>query len=57
MLYEVITNTLRQAPDVIMIGEIRDQETMQYGIQFAETGHLCVATLHANSANQALDIV
>jgi twitching motility protein PilU len=50
-----LKNTLRQAPDVIMIGEIRDQETMQYGIQFAETGHLCVATLHANSANQALD--
>ncbi len=50
-----LKNTLRQAPDVIMIGEIRDRETMQYGIQFAETGHLCVATLHANSANQALD--
>ena len=50
-----LKNTLRQAPDVIMIGEIRDRETMQFGIQFAETGHLCVATLHANSANQALD--
>ena len=50
-----LKNTLRQAPDGIMIGEIRDRETMQYGIQFAETGHLCVATLHANSANQALD--
>jgi twitching motility protein PilU len=53
--HNALKNTLRQAPDVIMIGEIRDQETMQYGIQFAETGHLCVATLHANSANQALD--
>ena len=42
-------------PDVILIGEIRDRETMQYGIQFSETGHLCLATLHANSANQALD--
>jgi len=46
---------LRQAPDVILIGEIRDRETMEYGIQFSETGHLCLATLHANSANQALD--
>jgi twitching motility protein PilU len=53
--HNALKNTLRQAPDVIMIGEIRDVETMQYGIQFAETGHLCVATLHANSANQALD--
>ena len=53
--HNALKNTLRQAPDVIMIGEIRDQETMMYGIQFAETGHLCVATLHANSANQALD--
>jgi len=53
--HNALKNTLRQAPDVIMIGEIRDQETMNYGIQFAETGHLCVATLHANSANQALD--
>ena len=50
-----LKNTLRQAPDVSMIGEIRDRETMEYGIQFAETGHLCLATLHANSANQALD--
>lgn len=50
-----LKNTLRQAPDVIMIGEIRDRDTMDYGIQFAETGHLCLATLHANSANQALD--
>jgi twitching motility protein PilU len=53
--HAALKNTLRQAPDVIMIGEIRDRETMQYGIQFAETGHLCVATLHANNANQALD--
>jgi twitching motility protein PilU len=53
--HNALKNTLRQAPDVIMIGEIRDRETMQYGIEFAETGHLCVATLHANSANQALD--
>ncbi len=53
--HNALKNTLRQAPDVIMIGEIRDRETMQFGIQFAETGHLCVATLHANSANQALD--
>jgi len=50
-----LKNTLRQAPDVIMIGEIRERQTMEYGIQFAETGHLCLATLHANSANQALD--
>ena len=50
-----LKNTLRQAPDVILIGEIRDRETMEYGIQFAETGHLCLATLHANNANQALD--
>jgi twitching motility protein PilU len=53
--HAALKNTLRQAPDVIMIGEIRDRETMQFGIQFAETGHLCVATLHANNANQALD--
>ena len=53
--HAALKNTLRQAPDVILIGEIRDRETMQYGIQFAETGHLCLATLHANSANQALD--
>ena len=50
-----LKNTLRQAPDVIMLGEIRDRETMEYAIQFAETGHLCLSTLHANSANQALD--
>src|SRR5476651_1140626 len=50
-----LKNTLRQAPDVILIGEIRDRETMEYGIAFAETGHLCIATLHANSTNQALD--
>ena len=52
-----LKNTLRQAPNVILIGEIRDRDTMEYGIQFAETGHLCLATLHANSANQALDRV
>jgi twitching motility protein PilU len=50
-----LKNTLRQAPDVIFIGEIRDRETMEYGIQFSETGHLVLATLHANSSNQALD--
>ncbi len=50
-----LKNTLRQAPDVIMIGEIRSQDTMQYALNFAETGHLCLATLHANNANQALD--
>jgi twitching motility protein PilU len=50
-----LKNTLRQAPDVIMIGEIRDRETMEHAIAFAETGHLCLATLHSNSANQALD--
>ncbi|MCG6875593.1 MAG: PilT/PilU family type 4a pilus ATPase [Betaproteobacteria bacterium] len=50
-----LKNTLRQAPDVILMGEIRDRNTMDYGIAFAETGHLCMATLHANSANQALD--
>jgi twitching motility protein PilU len=53
--HAALKNTLRQAPDVIIIGEIRDRNTMEYGIQFAETGHLCLATLHANSANQALD--
>ena len=53
--HAALKNTLRQAPDVILIGEIRDKETMEYGIQFSETGHLCLATLHANSANQALD--
>jgi twitching motility protein PilU len=50
-----LKNTLRQAPDVILMGEIRDRETMEHAIQFAETGHLCLATLHANNANQALD--
>jgi twitching motility protein PilU len=55
--HAALKNTLRQAPDVILIGEIRDRETMEYGIQFAETGHLVLATLHANSSNQALDRV
>ncbi len=50
-----LQNTLRQAPDVILIGEIRARETMEHAIAFAETGHLCLATLHANSSNQALD--
>ena len=50
-----LKNTLRQAPDVIMIGEVRTRETMDYALAFAETGHLCLATLHANNANQALD--
>ena len=50
-----LKNTLRQAPDVILMGEIRDRETMDHAIAFSETGHLCLATLHANSANQALD--
>lgn len=50
-----LKNTLRQAPDVILIGEIRTRETMDYAIAFAETGHLCLATLHANNANQAMD--
>jgi len=54
--YEIaLKNTLRQAPDVILIGEVRDRETMEHAIAFAETGHLCLTTLHANSANQALD--
>jgi len=54
--YEIaLKNTLRQAPDVILLGEIRDRETMDYAIAFAETGHLCLSTLHANSTNQALD--
>ncbi|HNJ45996.1 MAG TPA: ATPase, T2SS/T4P/T4SS family, partial [Ottowia sp.] len=53
--HAALKNTLRQAPDVILIGEIRDRDTMEYGIQFAETGHLVLATLHSNSANQALD--
>ena len=50
-----LKNTLRQAPDVILMGEIRDRETMEHAIAFSETGHLCLATLHANNANQALD--
>jgi len=50
-----LKNTLRQAPDVILIGEIRDRNTMDHAIAFAETGHLCLSTLHANSSNQALD--
>ncbi|MEO6031102.1 MAG: PilT/PilU family type 4a pilus ATPase, partial [Burkholderiaceae bacterium] len=50
-----LKNALRQAPDVILMGEIRDRETMEHAVAFAETGHLCMATLHANSANQALD--
>ena len=53
--FAALKNTLRQAPDVILIGEIRDRETMEFAIAFAETGHLCMATLHANSSNQALD--
>ncbi len=53
--FTALKNTLRQAPDVILIGEIRDRETMEYAIAFAETGHLCLATLHANNSNQALD--
>ncbi|WP_096699679.1 PilT/PilU family type 4a pilus ATPase [Polaromonas sp. AER18D-145] len=50
-----LKNTLRQAPDVILMGEVRDRETMEHAVAFAETGHLCLCTLHANSANQALD--
>ena len=53
--FAALKNALRQAPDVILIGEIRDRQTMEYAIEFSETGHLCMATLHANSANQALD--
>ena len=53
--HTALKNTLRQAPDVILIGEIRDRETMDHAIAFAETGHLCLGTLHANSSNQALD--
>ena len=53
--HNALKNTLRQAPDVILIGEIRDQETMEHAMSFAETGHLCISTLHANNANQALD--
>jgi twitching motility protein PilU len=52
---DALTNTLRQAPDVILIGEIRDRETMEHALAFAETGHLAISTLHANNANQALD--
>ena len=52
---DALENTLRQAPDVILIGEIRTRETMEHAIAFAETGHLCLSTLHANNANQALD--
>lgn len=52
---DALENTLRQAPDVILIGEIRSQETMEHALAFAETGHLCLSTLHANNANQALD--
>jgi len=52
---EALKNSLRQAPDVILIGEIRTQETMLYAINFAETGHLCMATLHSNNADQALE--
>jgi len=52
---QALKNTLRQAPDVILIGEIRDQQTMEYALAFAETGHLAISTLHANNANQALD--
>ncbi len=52
-----LKNTLRQAPDVILMGEIRDRKTMEYAVAFAETGHLCLATLHANSANQAIERV
>src|SRR5512138_2093575 len=54
---QALKNTLRQAPDVILMGEIRDRETMEHAVAFAETGHLCMATLHANSSNQALDRV
>lgn len=53
--HNALKNTLRQAPDVILIGEIRDRETMEHAIAFAETGHLCLSTLHANNASQALD--
>jgi twitching motility protein PilU len=53
--HNALKNTLRQAPDVILIGEIRDRETMEHAISFAETGHLCISTLHANNSNQALD--
>ena len=52
---DALHNTLRQAPDVVLIGEIRSRETMEHALAFAETGHLCLCTLHANNANQALD--
>lgn len=52
---DALANTLRQAPDVILIGEIRHRETMEHALAFAETGHLCLSTLHANNANQAMD--
>ena len=55
--HHALKNTLRQAPDVILIGEIRDAETMEHAIAFAETGHLCLGTLHANSANQTIERV
>ena len=53
--HNALKNALRQAPDVILVGEIRDRETMEHALAFAETGHLCISTLHANNANQALD--
>jgi twitching motility protein PilU len=53
--HHALKNTLRQAPDVILIGEIRDTATMEHAIEFAETGHLCLSTLHSNSANQTID--
>src|SRR5580765_7927854 len=53
--HNALKNTLRQAPDVILIGEIRDTETMEHAIAFAETGHLCLGTLHANSASQTIE--
>ena len=55
-LQSALKNTLLQAPDVILICEIRDRETMEHALSFSETGHLCISTLHANSANQALDL-
>jgi len=54
---QALKNTLRQAPDLILVGEIRDRETMEHALTFAETGHVCVATLHANNSNQALERV
>src|SRR5262249_24925432 len=53
--HNALINTLRQAPDVILIGEVRNRETMEHALAFAETGHLAISTLHANNANQALD--